>query len=228
MPNDKGIISPGRPARRVDSAGGTGMCSILREVPVAEAPGQPTQGPIMICSEVPPRASEGRVTVGHPAGRALANRWQAWRRVTVTGEGPPCFAHRCGIAVECPSADHRSQDATRVLGKSSQCGIATASQRRARVRAIHWRYDSIMPDYGRAHVPGGHLFLHRQHLSAPNVSHRCRCAFGPAGSDRDASFDPSVCDRGLCRCLTTCMPSGHCLPEMGFLPPLAFVKRIVT
>ncbi|MGH8478398.1 MAG: fibronectin type III-like domain-contianing protein [Gammaproteobacteria bacterium] len=36
-----------------------------------------------------------------------------------------------------------------------------------------------------------------QHLSAPNLSNRCRCALGPAGSNRNDSFDPSVSDRGL-------------------------------
>ena len=68
---------------------------------------------------------------------------------------------------------------------------------RARARAIHWRYDSAIPDYRRAHVPGGTYFFTVNNLSGPNLSHRCRCALGPAGSDRNASFDPSVCDRGL-------------------------------
>ena len=33
------------------------------------------------------------------------------------------------------------------------------SKCRARARAIHWRYDSAMPDYHRAHVPGGTYFF---------------------------------------------------------------------
>ena len=33
------------------------------------------------------------------------------------------------------------------------------SKCRARARAIHWRYDSAMPDYRRAHVPGGTYFF---------------------------------------------------------------------
>ncbi|MBA2593527.1 MAG: hypothetical protein M3495_14930 [Pseudomonadota bacterium] len=34
-----------------------------------------------------------------------------------------------------------------------------ASKRRARARAIHWRYDYVMPDYRRAYVPGGPYFF---------------------------------------------------------------------
>ena len=33
------------------------------------------------------------------------------------------------------------------------------SKCRARARAIHWRYDSAMPDYRRAHVPSGTYFF---------------------------------------------------------------------
>jgi putative transposase len=33
------------------------------------------------------------------------------------------------------------------------------SKRRARARAIRWRYDSAIPDYRRAHVPGGTYFF---------------------------------------------------------------------
>ncbi|MGH8491209.1 MAG: hypothetical protein ACREXS_20680 [Gammaproteobacteria bacterium] len=34
-----------------------------------------------------------------------------------------------------------------------------SSKRKARARAIHWLYDSVMPDYRRAHVPGGTYFF---------------------------------------------------------------------
>ena len=36
---------------------------------------------------------------------------------------------------------------------------STLSQRRARARAIHWRYDFRHADYGRAHVTGGTYFF---------------------------------------------------------------------
>jgi len=53
-----------------------------------------------------------------------------------------------------------------------------------------------MPDYRRAHVPGGTYFFtvntYRRQTFLTDV-----VALGPSGSDRNASFDPSVCDRGL-------------------------------
>ena len=42
---------------------------------------------------------------------------------------------------------------------SSVVRKARRKQAWARARAIHWRYDSAMPDYRRAHVPGGTYFF---------------------------------------------------------------------
>ncbi len=53
---------------------------------------------------------------------------------------------------------------------------AGRSKCRPRARAIHWRYDSAMPDYRRAHVPGGTISSRSTPIGAKPFSPMSMCA----------------------------------------------------
>ncbi len=58
------------------------------------------------------------------------------------------IATRCGVTADNPAPSPRP----RPRGRRS-------SKRSTRARAIHWRYDSVMPGYRRPHAPGGTYFF---------------------------------------------------------------------
>ena len=73
-----------------------------------------------------------------------------------------------------------------------------------------------MSDYRRAHVPGGTYFftvnIYRANLADADVRYALREAIGMLSLTHSFVIEAWVC------CLTTCMPSGHCLPEMRISP----------